>query len=788
MISNSGTSTLGLYDFKRQIDAFGGVDYFRQNLAGGYLKNARVMLANGDIVKNTIADNTANPNVDMTGWKFNDNTVESIADLIDIPNPKDGQVVFVFSYRSGWAVEAIYHVPKGGGQFVYNSAKSAINDGIHCFNGWERIDYDKYYVDTDIAGFHGNGVDDDYPAFKRLHSYLLTLESQTGKIVEFKSGNFLIKSLDESVVVYGIYGWLSIVPISSNTMVFGAGKSLTTINIDFDYLAWMYSTFTDGSYNLREGLLSNPSLSVFGLTPTHGSTCENTSISDMTVKFNGDRYYYSAADGAASQQTKAFCQVSLCNWNLDTISNAWFTDIKIDKNPSMQNIGFNYNQAEASDIYIIDVDHYKCGESSSVNNKCPDHSSIYCHGGYTLVRNNKFVGSRASTINCALEFHGSGDIIGNTFVDTAACIYVVNLQNYQGGSYREKYDNNTVNVKGNIVDGGIYALGYANGGTLVINASDNTFKTRKEKSNRTWVGGNVFVHSGVDARGLVNLNETPESNTTLNLHGNTFEQEDVLDWGTEDNYINACISLKNIQTLNVTKNTFSNYKGCVLVLEKFNQASKKPNIKFSGNTYINCGSNQDSSSPNLVTDALYYVSSANILNFTDSTTNKVYGELYSKNETFINCKYKRIIAQQSLLTLFTKVEISLSNSDFLAPVSFVHDFGGNDSFTDYSFNLNFDKMITAPYGFGEVLLGYMFDINYSRKSTYGNIYFKNKCVKLSSLDTISTISDLLNDTTMRQMDIPNGISISDRDVVYFPLNRSDEVQKLNYNSSTLIWA
>ena len=68
MISNSGTSTLGLYDLKRKIDAFGGVDYFRPNLAGGYLKNARVMLDNGDIVKSTIDGNTNDPNVDMTGW------------------------------------------------------------------------------------------------------------------------------------------------------------------------------------------------------------------------------------------------------------------------------------------------------------------------------------------------------------------------------------------------------------------------------------------------------------------------------------------------------------------------------------------------------------------------------------------------------------------------------------------------------------------------------------------------------------------------------------------------
>ena len=70
MITSGGTTTLGLYDLKRQIDAFGGVDYFRQNLAGGYLKNARVMLANGDIVKSTIDGNTNDPNVDVTGWLF----------------------------------------------------------------------------------------------------------------------------------------------------------------------------------------------------------------------------------------------------------------------------------------------------------------------------------------------------------------------------------------------------------------------------------------------------------------------------------------------------------------------------------------------------------------------------------------------------------------------------------------------------------------------------------------------------------------------------------------------
>uniref|UniRef100_A0AAU8KUW4 Tail protein n=2 Tax=unclassified bacterial viruses TaxID=12333 RepID=A0AAU8KUW4_9VIRU len=37
---------------------------------GGYPLNARLMLDNGDIVKSTVANNTANPNVDMTGWEL----------------------------------------------------------------------------------------------------------------------------------------------------------------------------------------------------------------------------------------------------------------------------------------------------------------------------------------------------------------------------------------------------------------------------------------------------------------------------------------------------------------------------------------------------------------------------------------------------------------------------------------------------------------------------------------------------------------------------------------------
>lgn len=44
-----------------------------------YKVNQRIMLDNGDIVKNTIEGNTANPNIDMTGWKLG-NSADQIFD------------------------------------------------------------------------------------------------------------------------------------------------------------------------------------------------------------------------------------------------------------------------------------------------------------------------------------------------------------------------------------------------------------------------------------------------------------------------------------------------------------------------------------------------------------------------------------------------------------------------------------------------------------------------------------------------------------------------------------
>ena len=94
-----------------------GLPYeFDQSFAdtiGGYPLNASLMLSNGDIVQSTIANNVNNPNLDMSGWvkKGSLIEVESIAELLAIQNPKDGDIANVLSTRFLNYVEFYFEQP-----------------------------------------------------------------------------------------------------------------------------------------------------------------------------------------------------------------------------------------------------------------------------------------------------------------------------------------------------------------------------------------------------------------------------------------------------------------------------------------------------------------------------------------------------------------------------------------------------------------------------------------------------------------------------------------------------
>ena len=189
---------------QQQVNYNGGSKWHSR--VGGYKLNERVVLANGNIVKSAVNGNTNNPNVDMTGWKFDNDVVNSIAELLAIQNPKDGQRVAVTSYNPVNYALAEPYSPRGGGDFKYISALSSKNDGGVVINGWVRQDFgtpNPYffgaYGDWNASAVTGN---DDTVAFQKCIDYVLTTEPNLragGKrLMRLKAGNYNITTLNIS--------------------------------------------------------------------------------------------------------------------------------------------------------------------------------------------------------------------------------------------------------------------------------------------------------------------------------------------------------------------------------------------------------------------------------------------------------------------------------------------------------------------------------------------------------------------------------------------------------------
>ena len=102
----------------------------------------------------------------------------SVDELLNIVNPKDGLRVYVKSYHAG--------LGKGGGYFVYDSSKSALNDGGLVVDGWVR-EYGEY-VSPEMFGAFGDGVTDD------THALVAALEFADGREVSFEAGREYVVS------------------------------------------------------------------------------------------------------------------------------------------------------------------------------------------------------------------------------------------------------------------------------------------------------------------------------------------------------------------------------------------------------------------------------------------------------------------------------------------------------------------------------------------------------------------------------------------------------------------
>ena len=132
--------------------------------------NRRMFLLDGAIATATAAGAGANGWIDTliaTSENVNQRQVndgiDSINAMLAIKNPRNGQRVYVKSYHVG--------LNRGGGTFVYDSTKATVNDGGNVINGWVR-QVSLSYLNVMNFGAKGDGVTNDYPAFKAVSDYV----------------------------------------------------------------------------------------------------------------------------------------------------------------------------------------------------------------------------------------------------------------------------------------------------------------------------------------------------------------------------------------------------------------------------------------------------------------------------------------------------------------------------------------------------------------------------------------------------------------------------------------
>lgn len=251
---------------QQQVNDLGGIDFWT---ARTYQKNNEVRLTDGTIVFSTIASNTNNPNLNMTGWKRKsdadlifdasgknqqqiNNGFNTIADMLAIESPFDGMRVFVKSYRAPNLSLNKPHL--GGGEFVYVSSLSSLNDGVSVFNGFVRLDRN---IDPYCSGAYGDGVTDDTQYIQRYFNYVATRTNKDAPLFgDFLVDQVLLKSQHNNLVVRD--GRLKKVanPTQTNLALIEVGhKSNTDANIEgmlFKNLVLEASAQYTGDYNVDD--------------------------------------------------------------------------------------------------------------------------------------------------------------------------------------------------------------------------------------------------------------------------------------------------------------------------------------------------------------------------------------------------------------------------------------------------------------------------------------------------------------------------------------------------------
>lgn len=183
------------------------------------------MLANGDTVKSTVANNIINPDADMTGWVktssasqiFDESgkTQQEVNNLIQVESISSLRSIYAKSKGDkAYLVSVIKDKNKGGGTFVATNKGSLVDNGGTIVSSanptlvWVRISYE--VVDPFMFGALADNVFDDTDALTRM--------SQFTNVVHFKKGSY-------------VYNGLGLNPSNQNWSYTSDGKEMVTVTL-----------------------------------------------------------------------------------------------------------------------------------------------------------------------------------------------------------------------------------------------------------------------------------------------------------------------------------------------------------------------------------------------------------------------------------------------------------------------------------------------------------------------------------------------------------------------------
>jgi len=484
-----------------------------------------------------------------------------------------------------------------GGTFVYDSSKSAENNGGTVFNGWVR-QYDGA-VNVKWFGAKGDGATDDTTSIQNAINY----SSINIEYLDISYGVYYVNKItyndptnlfsERGKTTYGILF------LKDNTRITGNGTLKVGDNI-------INQSFTY-SADINSGVYLNyemPGTKGFQLFVSSNAT--NVLVSNLTIDLNG---YNNKSQGVNafdnSMQMSAF--------SLSGMTDGVLQGLTIKDAPGSQVISISNtcNNITIKDNILID-----CGFLDGTNTDLPDHSSIYTEGtnthicGNTLKQTYQYVLSGGGT---PIEIHNSATVENNTIVKYASCgVISASIPN---GNFLVK-DNTYKDIS--FLGFDMYCSGNYNMNCKIENNNVSILKLDIQSS-----------HVAYKYRKFINTiffgNSPGDSN--IEIIGNNVEMVGATLWLPEVDKYNTIIQSNLITELKVINNTFKGFHGAFITLDLQKGNSS---LSLKNNNLYDCGIS------NGMTD---YNAVVNYENLSLSNYGIQLYSIESKMNTFSNCKY-----------------------------------------------------------------------------------------------------------------------------------------------------